>query len=146
MSGIISSVLMKAYKAKERRKGMNMHDLFNLKNWAVVGATQDTSKFGYKVYNKLKRHGFNVFPINPKQDEIEGVKCYKSLRDIEENIDVISLIVNPGIGIEVIDIAKEKGIKNVWCQPGAESKELIEKAQSYGINIIYNECVLVELG
>lgn len=125
---------------------MDMNDLFNLKNWAVVGATQDTSKFGFKVFNKLKRHGFNVFPINPKQDEIEGVKCYKSLRDIEDNIDVISLIVNPKIGMEVIDIAKEKGIKNVWCQPGAESEELVEKAQSYGINIIYNECVLVELG
>ncbi len=124
---------------------MNMPDLFKLKNWAVVGATQDTSKFGYKVFSKLKRHGFNVFPINPKQNEIEGVKCYKSLYDIEENIDVISLIVNPKIGMEIIEITKEKGIKNVWCQPGAESKELIEKAQSYGINIIYNECVLVEL-
>lgn len=122
-----------------------MQELFQLKNWAVVGTTEDTSKFGYKVYKKLKNHGFNVYPVNPKFDEIEGEKCYHSLTDISDKIDVISLIVNPKIGMEVIEKAKEKGVKHVWCQPGAESQELIEKAKSYGINIIYNECVLVEL-
>lgn len=123
-----------------------MHELFELKNWAVVGATQDTSKFGYKVFRKLKDRGFKVYPVNPKFEEVEGVKCYSTVADIPDNIDVISLIVNPKVGIGVIEMAKEKGIKNVWCQPGAESIELVEKAKSYGINIIYNECVLVELG
>ena len=123
-----------------------MHELFELKNWAVVGATQDTSKFGYKVFKKLKDRGFHVYPVNPKFEEIEGVKCYENLTDIHDNIDVISLIVNPKVGIGTIEMAKQKGIENVWCQPGAESAELIEKAKSYGINIIYNECVLVELG
>lgn len=123
-----------------------MQELLGMKNWAVVGATQDTSKFGYKVYKKLKIRGYNVFPVNPKFDEIEGEKCYSSISDIAENIDVISLIVNPKIGMEVIEEAKEKGIKNIWCQPGAESPELIEKAKSYGMKIIYNECVLVQLG
>jgi len=122
-----------------------MKEMLKLKNWAVVGATQDTSKFGYKVYDRLKNKGYNVYPVNPKFDEIEGLTCYHSISDIPDNIDVISLIVNYKIGMEVIDKAKEKGIKNVWCQPGAESKELIEKAIAYGINIIVNECVLVEL-
>jgi len=112
-----------------------MKEMLKLKNWAVVGATQDTSKFGYKVYDRLKNKGYNVYPVNPKFDEIEGLTCYHSISDIPDNIDVISLIVNYKIGMEVIDKAKEKGIKNVWCQPGAESKELIEKAI----------CVLVEL-
>ena len=123
-----------------------MQKLLNLKNWAVVGATEDTSKFGYKVYKKLKGFGYNVYPVNPKFDEIEGQKCYHSILDITEDIDVISLIVNSKLGLEVIEIAKDKGIKNVWCQPGAESQELIDKAKAYDIKIIYNECVLVELG
>lgn len=122
-----------------------MKELLKLKNWAVVGATQDTSKFGYKVYKKLKKHGYNVYAVNPKFDDIEGDQCYHSISDITDPIDVISLIVNSKIGMEVIEKAKEKGIMNVWCQPGAESKELIEKANSYGIKIITNECVLVEL-
>jgi predicted CoA-binding protein len=123
-----------------------MQEQLRLKNWAVVGATQDTSKFGYKVYKKLKNKGYNVYAVNPKFDEIEGEKCYHSITEIDGMIEVISLIVNPRIGIEVIEEAKQKGIKNVWCQPGAESQELIDKAKSYDIKIIYNECVLVELG
>ncbi|MDF2519952.1 MAG: CoA-binding protein [Clostridia bacterium] len=125
---------------------MNKFELLDLQNWAVVGATQDTSKFGYKVFNKLKTKGYNVYPVNPKLDELDGVKCYHSISDIEAQVDVINLIVNPKVGMGVIEAAKEKGIKNIWCQPGAESPELIEKAKSYGMNIIYNECVLVELG
>lgn len=125
---------------------MELQELLELKNWAVVGSTHDTSKWAYKVFHKLKSRGYNVYPVNPKQDEVDGVKCYHSLKDIEASIDVISLIVNPKVGMEVVDQAKEKDIKNIWCQPGAESQELIEKAKAYGINIIYNECVLVELG
>jgi uncharacterized protein len=122
-----------------------VQELLKLKNWAVVGATENTSKYGYKVFKKLKRKGFNVYPVNPNFDEVNGIKCYHSISDITDSIDVISLIVNPKIGIDVIDQANEKGIKNVWCQPGADSEELVEKAKAYGMNIIVNECVLVEL-
>ena len=122
-----------------------MQELLELKNWAVVGTTKDTSKPGYRVYKKLKSKGYNVYPVNPGLDEIKGEKCYHSLTDIADDIDVVSLIVNPKIGIEVLEKVHEKGIKNVWCQPGAESQELIDKAKEYGMNIIVNECVLVEL-
>ena len=123
-----------------------MQELLKFKNWAVVGATEDTSKFGYKVFKKLKNFGYHVYPVNPKFNEIEGQKCYSSISDITEQIDVISLVVNPKIGLEVIEKAKEMGIINLWCQPGAESKEQIDKAEAYGIKVIHNECVLVELG
>lgn len=120
--------------------------MLEMKNWAVVGATDDKSKFGYKVFMKLMNHGYNVYPVNPKLTEIEGIKCSKSVTDISEGIDVISMIVNPKIGIGIIDEAFTLGIKNIWCQPGAESEELIAKAKEKGINILYHECVLVELG
>jgi uncharacterized protein len=122
-----------------------MQELLKLKNWAVIGTTKDTSKFGYRVYKKLKSKGYNVYPVNPGLDEIRGEKCYHSVTDIDDVIDVVSLIINPKIGIEVLDQVHEKGIKNVWCQPGAESQELIDKAKGFGMNIIVNECVLTEL-
>ena len=123
-----------------------MKDMLSFKNWAVVGATDDKSKFGYKVFMKLKSHGYNVYPVNPKLSEIEGIKCSKSISDIREKIDVVSMIVNPKIGIQLVDEVSGAGIKNMWCQPGAESEELIAKARENGINVIYHECVLVELG
>ena len=122
-----------------------MEEFLKLKNWAVVGTTKDTSKPGYRVYKKLKSKGYNVYPVNPGLDEVRGEKCYHSILDIEDPIDVVSLIINPKIGIEVLERINEKGIKNVWCQPGAESQEIIDKAKEYGMNLIVSECVLVEL-
>ncbi len=116
------------------------------KNWAVLGATHNKFKFGYKVFNKLRKHGYNVFPVNPGLDDIEGIKCCGKIDDIPENIDVVNMIVNPSIGITTLEAAKQKGAKIIWCQPGADSQEIIDKAREMGLEIIYNECVLVELG
>ncbi len=116
------------------------------KNWAVVGATQNTSKFGYKVFKKLKQHGYNVYPVNTEYDEVEGSKCFPSIEAIEADIDVVSMIVNPVRGLGILKKAEGKSIKQIWCQPGAESDELIEFAKTKGIEIIFNRCVLVELG
>ncbi|MFZ5351433.1 MAG: CoA-binding protein [Bacillota bacterium] len=127
-----------------------MYDLIekalSMKNWAVVGATQNTSKFGYRVYKKLKNHNYGVFPVNPQYQDIEGTRCYSHLRDIEERIEAVSMVINPVKGLEMLQEAENKDIKIIWCQPGAESEEIIDFAKSKGIDIIYNECLLVELG
>lgn len=119
--------------------------MLSLKNWAVVGATQNKSKFGYKVMKRLVDYGYNVYPVNPSYDEIDGLKCYKSLVEINDNIDVVNMIVNPKVGLQSVEEAAHKGIKYMWCQPGAESGELIEKAKEKGLIIAPNCCVLVEL-
>jgi predicted CoA-binding protein len=124
----------------------NIDDALKQKNWAVLGATYDRHKFGYKVFNKLKKFGYNVFPVNPGLDEIEGIKCYKSINEIPEEIDVVSLIINPKIGVTILEDAKSKGVKTIWCQPGANSEEIVNKAAELGLEIIHDQCVLVELG
>ncbi len=119
--------------------------MLSLKNWAVVGATQNKSKFGYKVMKRLMDHGYTVYPVNPSYDEIEGLKCYESLEEINDTIDVVNMIVNPQLGLQSIEMAAQKGIKYIWCQPGADSIELIEKAKEKNLIIAPNSCVLVEL-
>lgn len=122
-----------------------MQEMISLKNWVVIGATDDKSKFGYKILKKLKDKGYNVCGINPKYKEIEGIKIYSNINEIKENIDVANIIVNPNIAITMLDDIKNKGIKNVWFQPGSFNDEVLEKAKSLGLNIEASHCAFVEL-
>src|SRR6056297_1367114 len=90
-----------------------------MKNWAVVGATDKNNKFGYKIYKRLKQNGYNVFAVNPNIEQLLGDRVYDSLAEIEAEIDVVDLVVNPKIGIKVMEKIDKKGIKYVWAQPGA---------------------------
>lgn len=115
-----------------------------LKNWAVVGATNKKNRFGYKILKKLKAKNYNVYPVNPNFDQIDGIKCYNNLSSIESEIDVVDLVVNPKIGIKIIKEIKELGIDYVWLQPGTRSKEIRDFAAENDIKII-EDCIYARL-
>jgi len=115
------------------------------KKWAVVGAHPKAEKYGYKIFKKLLAHDYQVSPVNPVYDEIDGVKTYASLKDIKEEITCINVVVNPERAMAVVKDAIELGIKNIWFQPGAFNEEVIDYAEGAGLNVIYHACVLVEL-
>ncbi|BAE83267.1 CoA-binding protein [Desulfitobacterium hafniense] len=112
--------------------------------WAVVGASKDPTKFGTKVYHKLKQCGYTVYPINPKLSELDGEPCFPSLSALPVRPDVVSLIVPPQISEQIIDQCAQLGIKRVWMQPGAESDEALMKGRANQMQLIAHECVLVE--
>lgn len=118
--------------------------MLEMKKWAVVGATEVTSKFGYRVYKKLKDNGYDVYPVSVKYDVIDGDKAYNSLSEIPEKIEVVDFMVNPRIGISIIKECKELGIKYVWLQPGTVSDEIKEYADNNQIEY-FEGCVLVAL-
>lgn len=115
------------------------------KSWAVVGATNKQEKYGYKVYKKLLDYGYDVYPVNPRCDEINNNHCYDTIKDVKENIECISLIVNPKLAKEILKEINHKGIKYVWAQPGAYNEEIIIMAKELGINLVYGKCILIEL-
>ncbi len=119
-----------------------MQEVLSLKNWAVVGATAKTEKYGYKIFKRLLDKGKKVFPISPNYDEIEGIKAYKSINEVSEKIDVVNFVVNPAIGIQVVKDCQELGIKYIWLQPGTISQEILEYAKENGI-VAIEACVLV---
>ena len=119
-------------------------DTLEMKNWAVVGATNKEEKFGYKIVKTLKENNYNVYPVNPSLDEIDGIKVYDKLADIEDKIDVVDMVVNPQVGKHVMKEIKKLGIKNVWLQPGTRSDEIREFAQENDINIV-ESCIYATL-
>lgn len=123
---------------------MEKHPWLSYKNWAVVGASQDPARYGHTIVTRLHDNGFNVLPVSPKYEDIDGIKAYPTLSDIPTTVDVVNFVVNPGIGIQILDEVIKLGIKRIWIQPGAESDALIEKAKMNGIEVI-EACILVVL-
>ncbi len=111
---------------------------------AIVGASNNKEKYGNRIYIDLRSSGYKVIPINPKEEFIEGDKCYKSILDYPGEINTLDMVVPASTGMKVLDEAKKKGIKNIWFQPGSESEEAIAKAKSYGMNVVSNACMMIE--
>ncbi|BCX13500.1 MAG: CoA-binding protein [Candidatus Dojkabacteria bacterium] len=119
--------------------------LNNAQNIAVIGASNNQSKFGYKITQALKER-FNVYPINPKENKILDLNCYKSILDIPENIkiDIASIVVPPNISYSVLDGLAQRGVDLVWFQPGSYDSKVINKANDLKINFLVNQCILTE--
>jgi len=113
--------------------------------WAVVGATTNEAKFGYKIFMRLKNAGYEVYPVNPMYDEIDGDKCYDSVEDLPVKPDCVDMVVSPKRGKAMLEGMKLKGVENVWFQPGTYDDEIIELFEENGFKLIYDHCVLVEL-
>ena len=89
---------------------------------ALIGASNDPSKYGNKIFIDLTNKGFNVIPVNKKEDFIQNTKCYKSVEDIGVKPDILNFVVPPQIGYEMTKDLVTLGFNNFWYQPGAESE------------------------
>ncbi len=115
--------------------------------FAVIGASKDRTKFGNKVLRCYLQHHKKVYPVNPHEESIEGVACVHRIADLPETVKSISVVTPPAITERVVEDAIAKGVKNIWLQPGAESRAAIEKCKKQGVNVISDgPCVLRELG
>jgi Predicted CoA-binding protein len=115
--------------------------------YGVVGASDDTYKYGHKVYVCYLQNKRKAYPINPNAETVLGNACYKSIDSLPEPVESISIITPPSVTEQVVDDAIAGGVKNIWMQPGAESRNAIQKAKSAGINVIAGgPCLLVVLG
>lgn len=115
--------------------------------FAVVGASADRDKYGNKVLRCYQQHGKEVYPINPKAPEVEGLKAYPSLAALPVKVPAISVITPPAATEQVVREAHAAGVKHVWMQPGAESDEAIRTAEALGMSVIAGgPCLLVVMG
>jgi predicted CoA-binding protein len=112
---------------------------------AIIGASSARHKFGNKAVRAFLRQGWTVYPVNPNEPEIEGLKSYPSVSAIPGPVDRASLYLPPALGIAVLDDIQRKGIRELWVNPGAESDALIERAALLGLETI-QACSIVDIG
>ena len=112
---------------------------------AVIGASKDRGKFGNKAVRAYRDAGWTVYPVNPREDEVEGIKAYKSVADVPGTIDRATLYLPPAVGVSVLEDVAAKGVGELWISPGSGSAELIGKAKELGIVTIV-DCSIVAIG
>jgi predicted CoA-binding protein len=95
---------------------------------AVIGASNDRRKFGNKAVRAYLESGYKVFPVNPREESVEGIKAYRSVEEIGEPVEIVSLYVPPAVGIKMLEAIAKIKPREVWLNPGSESDELIEAA------------------
>jgi len=122
----------------------NITEFLSHKTWAVIGVSSNPAKYGYKVYFQLKEAGYTVYAVNPGLNSIAGDTCYPSLGALPIKPDAVSVVVPPKITEQVINDCIELGITRVWMQPGSESEEAIRNGEKHGIDVIHDQCVLIQ--
>jgi len=113
------------------------------KNIAVAGVSRNKKKFGNAIYRELRERGYKLYPVNPKLDEYDGSKCYRSISELPGEITAIVINTKPGITKNLVDEATAKGIKHIWLQQGSADKETIIKARKSETNIITRQCIIM---
>ncbi|OGR44298.1 MAG: hypothetical protein A2X35_02405 [Elusimicrobia bacterium GWA2_61_42] len=112
---------------------------------AVVGVSDDASKYGHKIFRDLLNAGYPVTGVNPKGGFILGQNIRKSLTEMEKKPDLVITVVPPAATELVVEECNKLGIKTIWLQPGSESPQALEKARRYGIKAV-TACFMVRKG
>jgi predicted CoA-binding protein len=119
------------------------------KSIAVIGISRDANKEAHIVPRFLMEKGYNIIPINPFADEILGKKVYKSIKDVDERIDVVDVFrpsdqLRPVVN-DVVERNKARGDAGIlWLQLGIYDKDAVDEAKRNGIKVIYNRCMMQE--
>jgi predicted CoA-binding protein len=103
---------------------------------AVIGASTNPEKYGNIAVRAWQETGWTVYPINPNETEIEGLPAYPNIRDVPGEVAVATMYVPPALGARIAEGIIEKGVAQVYLNPGAESPELREKLEAAGIEVI----------
>ena len=116
---------------------------------AVVGLSRNPAKDSYGVAQYLQSEGYRIIPVNPFADEILGEKCYKSLLDIPETIEIVDIFRPsedvPAIVEEAIELKNRLGDpKVIWMQLGIVNEEAARRAKEAGFTVVMDRCMMRE--
>lgn len=111
---------------------------------AVVGLSANESRPSYDVAAYLKRHGYRVIPVNPKEESILGERCYPSLTSFDEKVDIVDIFRRSEDVAGVVDEAIAKGSGVIWMQEGVVDEASAERARKAGIEVVMDKCIKKE--
>ena len=113
---------------------------------AIVGASNDRRKFGNRAVRAYARQRWEVYPVNPHETTIEDWQVYHSIDDVPvERLDRVSLYVRPDVGMRIVEAIARRQPRELWLNPGAESPELIARAEALGLAVVV-ACSIVDIG
>jgi predicted CoA-binding protein len=118
--------------------------LHNAKTVAVVGLSKNELRASHFVGYYLKRHGYRVYPVNPKERDILGEKSWPSLSDLPVHIDIVNVFRAPDALPEIAAEAVKIGAGSLWCQFTVINEEGARIAEAGGVSVVMDRCIKVE--
>jgi len=115
------------------------------KTVAIVGASTDRSKYGNKSVRAHLKAGWEVYPVNPNADQIEGLKCYPDVTSVPGKLDRVSVYLPPKVSRQFLDEWAASGASECFSNPGAADVDLLEEARVKGVHVV-DACSIVDLG
>lgn len=126
---------------------MTEKDLINQitgsKHIAIAGVSSNPKKSGSVLFKELKNKDYQVYGINPNLEEIDGDKCYASVKDVPGKVEAVVIVTKPENTLKIVAEVAEKGISAIWMQLGSESKEAIELAENNNIKVVSKRCIFM---
>ena len=111
---------------------------------AMVGLSANWYRPSYFAAKYMLDHGYRVIPVNPQYREVLGQKCYASLRDIPEKIDIVDCFRKSGEIMPIAEDAIAIGAKVLWMQLGVINEAAAQKARAAGLEVVMDHCVKIE--
>jgi len=129
---------------KDDHSDDEIKQIFSLKNVAVVGMSKHPEKAAHFVPKYLSEQGFNILPVNPTSSEILNKKCYSSVTEVDEPIDIVDVFRPSDQVLPFVEQAITMKPKVIWLQQGIHNQEAEELARKEGIKVVFNRCMLAE--
>ncbi|SHE95953.1 Predicted CoA-binding protein [Mariniphaga anaerophila] len=118
-----------------------IQQFFSEQKIAVAGASRNPKKFGGMVIKDFKEKGFDMFPVNPNAEEVQGLKSYKTVADLPGDVKHLLVVTPKEKTQEIINQAVQKGMKMVWVQQMSDTPEALAALKKSGIPFIYKKCI-----
>ena len=116
-----------------------------MKTIAIIGASGDRQKFGNKAVRAYLKQGYTVYPVNPKETQIENLPVFKSIAEVPVRPNLISVYLPPPVLLKILPDIAARGCDEFWLNPGTESAEVLAEAERLGLNVI-QACSIVGIG
>jgi len=129
---------------KDDHSDEQIRDILSLKKVVVIGMSKHSSKAAHFVPKFLLDNGYDITPVNPTAEEILGKKCYDSISEIDEEIEIVDIFRPSNQVLPFVQEAIKKKPKVIWLQEGIHNSEAEELARKDGIKVVYNRCMLAE--
>lgn len=112
---------------------------------AIIGASNDPRKYGNKAVRAYLQQGYTVFPVNLREESIEGLPAFRGIRDVPVRPQLVSVYLPPALTVRVLPDIAAKGCDELWLNPGTESEAVLAEAARLGLNVI-QACSIVGIG
>jgi predicted CoA-binding protein len=116
-----------------------------MKTVAIIGASNNRTKWGNKAVRAFAQQGYTVYPVNPTELEIEGWKTYPSIQDVPVRPDTISAYVPPPRLVKILPDLAARGCDELFLNPGTESEDVLAECERLGLNAI-QACSIIAVG